>query len=239
MTNATYFYSLHIYTIVELHEKIAGEITISENPGETIRKWREEFNVSQLDLSKFLGISPSVISDYESGRRKSPGVTSIRKIVLALIEIDRHRGGLILRRYNSGVPSDALLDLGDYNHDVSLERVIRLIKGTNCSVVGLNRYIRGYTIVDGIKGILSFSYSEYNKLYGWSSQRVIFFTEVKMGRSPMIAIRVHPLKPAAVVYIKPDRIDELAIKLAEIEGIPLITTEMEVKDISKAMATLR
>ncbi len=32
-----------------------------------------------------------------------------------------------------------------------------------------------------------------HKLYGWSSQRVIFFTEVKMGRSPMIAIRVHPL----------------------------------------------
>ncbi|MCL4331308.1 MAG: helix-turn-helix domain-containing protein, partial [Candidatus Thermoplasmatota archaeon] len=60
---------------MDIQEKIAGEITIAENPGETIRKWREEFQVSQLDLARYLEISPSVISDYESGRRKSPGVT--------------------------------------------------------------------------------------------------------------------------------------------------------------------
>ncbi|MCL4336938.1 MAG: helix-turn-helix domain-containing protein [Candidatus Thermoplasmatota archaeon] len=224
---------------MDIQEKIAGEITIAENPGETIRKWREEFQVSQLDLAKYLEISPSVISDYESGRRKSPGVSSIKKIVHALVELDLKRGGQVLRRYNSGMPSDAVIDISDYNHDISLERVIRLISGTNYSSVGLNRYIRGYTIVDGIKAILSFSYSEYSKLYGWSSQRIIFFTEVKLGRSPMIAIRVHPLKPAAVVYIKPDRIDDLAIKLADVENIPLIVTELDVQELSKIMSSLK
>lgn len=224
---------------MDIQEKIAGEITIAENPGETIRKWREEFQVSQLDLAKYLEISPSVISDYESGRRKSPGVSSIKKIVNALVELDLKRGGQVLRRYNSGMPSDAVIDISDYNHDISLERVIRMISGTNYSSIGLNRYIRGYTIVDGIKAILSFSYSEYSKLYGWSSQRIIFFTEVKLGRSPMIAIRVHPLKPAAVVYIKPDRIDELAIKLADVENIPLIVTELDVEELSKIMSSLK
>ncbi len=224
---------------MDIQEKIAGEITIAENPGETIRKWREEFQVSQLDLAKYLEISPSVISDYESGRRKSPGVSSIKKIVNALVELDLKRGGQVLRRYNSGMPSDAVIDISDYNHDISLERVIRMISGTNYSSVGVNRYIRGYTIVDGIKAILSFSYSEYSKLYGWSSQRIIFFTEVKLGRSPMIAIRVHPLKPAAVVYIKPDRIDELAIKLADVENIPLIVTELDVAELSKIMSSLK
>lgn len=224
---------------MDIQEKIAGEITIAENPGETIRKWREEFQVSQLDLAKYLEISPSVISDYESGRRKSPGVSSIKKIVNALVELDLKRGGQVLRRYNSGMPSDAVIDISDYNHDISLERVIRMISGTNYSSVGVNRYIRGYTIVDGIKAILSFSYSEYSKLYGWSSQRIIFFTEVKLGRSPMIAIRVHPLKPAAVVYIKPDRIDELAIKLADVENIPLIVTELDVEELSKIMSSLK
>lgn len=224
---------------MDIQEKIAGEITIAENPGETIRKWREEFQVSQLDLAKYLEISPSVISDYESGRRKSPGVSSIKKIVNALVELDLKRGGQVLRRYNSGMPSDAVIDISDYNHDISLERVIRMISGTNYSSVGLNRYIRGYTIVDGIKAILSFSYSEYSKLYGWSSQRIIFFTEVKLGRSPMIAIRVHPLKPAAVVYIKPDRIDDLAIKLADVENIPLIVTELGVQELSKIMSSLK
>ncbi len=224
---------------MDIQEKIAGEITIAENPGETIRKWREEFQVSQLDLAKYLEISPSVISDYESGRRKSPGVSSIKKIVNALVELDLKRGGQVLRRYNSGMPSDAVIDISDYNHDISLERVIRMISGTNYSSIGLNRYIRGYTIVDGIKAILSFSYSEYSKLYGWSSQRIIFFTEVKLGRSPMIAIRVHPLKPAAVVYIKPDRIDDLAIKLADVENIPLIVTELDVQELSKIMSSLK
>lgn len=224
---------------MEIEEKIAGEITIAENPGETIKKWREEFRISQLELSKHLDISPSVISDYESGRRKSPGVTSIKKIVLAFVEIDRKRGGNILRRYNSGVPSEALIDITDYDHDVPLERVVRMISGTNTTSVGLNRYVRGYTIVDGVKAILSFSYSEYSKLYGWSSQRVIFFTEVTFGRSPMIAIRVHPLKPAAVVYIQPGNIDKLAVKIADIENIPLITTDLDPKKISQIMAGLR
>ena len=224
---------------MDIQEKIAGEITIAENPGETIRKWREEFQVSQLDLAKYLEISPSVISDYESGRRKSPGVVSIKKIVYALVEIDLKRGGQVLRRYNSGMPSDAVIDISDYNHDIALERVIRMISGTNYSSIGLNRYIRGYTIVDGIKAILSFSYSEYSKLYGWSSQRIIFFTEVKLGRSPMIAIRVHPLKPSAVVYIQPDRIDDLAIKLADVENIPLIVTELDVRAVSKIMSSLK
>ena len=57
-----------------------------------------------------------------------------------------------------------------------------------------------------------------------------------MGRSPMIAIRVHPLKPAAVVYIKAGRIDELAVRLAEIENIPLITTDLDHQTVSRMLS---
>ena len=62
-----------------LSEKIAGEITLSPKPGQTIRKWRGVFNISQTDLANFLQLSPSVISDYESGRRKSPGIQTVKK----------------------------------------------------------------------------------------------------------------------------------------------------------------
>ena len=224
---------------MDIYEKIAGEIAISDSPGETIRKWREEFGITQQEISRYLDISPSVINDYESGRRKSPGVFSIKKIVYALVDIDKKRGGNVIRKYVSGMPSDALIDIKDYDHDIMLDRIVPLIKGKNVSSVDLRRAVRGYTIVDGVKAILTFSYSEYSKLYGWSSQRIIFFTEVKMGRSPMIAIRVHPLKPAAVIYIQPDRIDELALKIAEIENIPLIVTDMPPQDISRVMSALR
>jgi putative transcriptional regulator len=224
---------------MDINEKIAGEITISETPGITIKKWREEFGISQMELSKFMEVSPSVISDYESGRRKSPGANSIKKIVDALIKIDESRGGTLLRRYNSGIPSDALLDIKDYDHDIELRYIMTKIRGTACSRADLKRNIRGYTMIDGIKAILKFSYAEYSKLYGWSSQRIIFITDVSYGRSPMIAIRAHPLKPAAVVYIKPGNVDELAIKLSEIENIPLSRTDMDYKTISSVMNILR
>ena len=223
----------------ELEEKIAGEITMSDHPGETIRKWREEFQVSQTDLATSLGLSPSVISDYESGRRRSPGAASIRKIVYALIDIDNRNGGNVRRRYQIGVPSEALIDLRDYDHDVLLASAIKSIHGVNVTSLSADRYIRGYTVIDGIKAVLSFSYPDYVKLYGWSSQRIVFFTGVKLGRSPMIAIRAHPLKPGAVVYVQADKVDPLAVRIAELENIPLITTELPVSSICKIMSELR
>jgi hypothetical protein len=41
-----------------LAEKIAGEITLSQSPGDTLRKWRRNFGITQTDLSNHLGISP-------------------------------------------------------------------------------------------------------------------------------------------------------------------------------------
>jgi len=52
---------------------------------------------------------------------------------------------------------------------------------------------------------------------------------VRYGRSPMVAIRSHPMKPAMVVFHKPERVDELAIRLAEIERIPLVTTDLHLE----------
>lgn len=55
-----------------LAKRIAGEITLSSDPGKTMRKWREIFGISQTELADYLGVSSSVISDYEGGRRKVP-----------------------------------------------------------------------------------------------------------------------------------------------------------------------
>ena len=84
-----------------LAEKMAGDITLSEKPGESLKKWRLNFEISQTDIANYLKVSPSVISDYESGRRKSPGTLIVRKIVESLLEIDLERGGkkIHLRNY--------------------------------------------------------------------------------------------------------------------------------------------
>ena len=47
----------------------------------------------------------------------------------------------------------------------------------------------------------------------------------------MIAIRAHPVKPRVVIYIKPKTIDKLAIKLAKMERIVLISTDLKESEI--------
>ena len=65
----------------QLAEKMAGEITLSDSPGKALKKWRMSFDIPQGVLAERLEVSPSVISDYESGRRKSPGTAVVGKIV--------------------------------------------------------------------------------------------------------------------------------------------------------------
>ena len=72
----------------QLASTIAGEIALSKDPGSSMKKWREIFGISQTDLAEYLKVSSSTISDYEGGRRKSPGVGVVARLVYSLIEID-------------------------------------------------------------------------------------------------------------------------------------------------------
>ena len=47
---------------------MAGEIVFSEKPGDTLKKWREIFGLSQKKMAELLEINPSVVCDFEKGR---------------------------------------------------------------------------------------------------------------------------------------------------------------------------
>ena len=225
-----------------LAEKIAGEITLSPNPGRTIRKWREIFEVSQVELARVLDISPSVLSDYESGRRKSPGIKNIRRIVEALFEIDEKRGGKILHKYTSmmEVP-EGIIEIMEYPYPISALDFIETIDGKilNSPTDVDKKSIKGFTLVDSIKTIKTITSADFTHLYGWSTERALIFTGIQYGRSPMIAVRVHPMKPTMVVYHKPNAIDPLAIKLADMENIPLVLTNLSLDELIKRIISLR
>ncbi|MBU2617785.1 MAG: helix-turn-helix domain-containing protein, partial [Euryarchaeota archaeon] len=180
---------------------MAGEVTLSDDPGETLKKWRKNFEISQAELSKFLGTSPSVISDYESGRRKSPGTLIVGRIVGALLELDMQKGGKKLHSYESILRSglaNVIYDMYEYSTPLPLENFAELIRAEK--IVGdFNKAINGYTIIDSVKAILGLSSNEFYRLYGWSTERALIFTKVSTGKSPMVAIRVTNLKPGAVV----------------------------------------
>ncbi|WP_054840498.1 helix-turn-helix domain-containing protein [Thermococcus sp. JCM 11816] len=217
-----------------LAKRIAGEITLSSDPpGKTMRKWREIFGISQTELADYLGVSSSVISDYEGGRRKSPGASTIRKFVEALIEIDEKRGGgNVIRAFSKTIegelPTDAILDIREFAVPVPIRAVVEAVKGEVAANHDfLDRKIYGYTVVDSIRAILEMSSEEFLKLYGWTTERALVFTKVTTGRSPpMIAVRVQGgLKPAVIVLHGVKRLDELAVKLAERERIPLVVSK--------------
>ena len=117
-------------------EKIAGEITLSPDAGRTIRKWREEFGISQHQLADTIGISHSVISDYESGRRKSPGVQVIKKIIDAFIQIDIENGSPTIKKYDQNQLLDCIIAMEEFPGGVDMSKFIKWISGTNIGFDG-------------------------------------------------------------------------------------------------------
>ena len=211
---------------VEIREKIAGEVVLSPHPGRTLRKWREDFGISQRDLAKHLSTVPSVISDYEAERRASPGAGFIRRYVDGLLELDNQKGGSVRQRLGVSPHSDGILGMREFAVAIPLRTFADQISAKAVSRVDLHRDIHGFTVLDAPRAILSIDASRFVEVYGWTTQRALIFSNVKYGRSPMVAIRAHPLKPAAVVFAAPVRVDSLAVRLSEVENIPLLTTAL-------------
>ena len=218
----------------QLAEKIAGEITLSDDPGATLRKWRTDFEVAQTDLADELDVSPSVVSDYESGRRDNPGIGVVRRSVAALLEIDEQRGGRHIRQYarvlSAGFDSAVVHDLREYPANIPLDRYYEAIGATE--IVGGNRdTIAGHTIIDSIEAIRRLSSDEFYNLYGESTNRALVFTNVTRGESPLVALRVVKPTPHAVVLhgLGPEDLWEFAPDLARIDGFSLAVTDTDLE----------
>jgi putative transcriptional regulator len=193
-----------------------------------MRKWRELFAVSQISLGERMFLSSStVISDYESGRRKSPGAKFIRRFVLALLQLDEEKGGRFIREFAklTSSPSMAIIDLREFPIPVRVEYLCRAINGEIIS--GADRYVKeiyGYTVVDAKKVVEALSGLEYAQLFGATTERALVFTNVEDASLAMMIVRVSHLKPRVVVFHRAKPSEE-AVKIAEYEQIPLIYSE--------------
>ncbi len=225
----------------QLAEKMAGEITLSDSPGHALKKWRMNFEIAPGVLSERLGVSPSVISDYESGRRKSPGTAVVGKIVDALLTTDEETGGKHIEKFStmlfSAVDDDVIYDLHEYGSPIPLKDFSEAI---GCTLLwgSIDQAIFGYTVVNSLNAIMQLTSDEFNRIYGWSTERALVFTNVSTGKSPMVAIRVTPFKPRCVVLQGIDAADVHPIveKMAERDRITVMCTSM---DVDKIVSTLR
>lgn len=222
-----------------LARRIAGEIVLSSKPGATMRKWRELFAVSQMSLSEKMVVSSSIVSDYESERRKSPGTRFVRRFVWALLKIDEDRGSRFIREFArlTSSPSTAVLDLREFPIPVHVEYLCKAIKGE--IVACRDKFVKevlGYTVVDSKKAVETLSGLEYSQVFGATTDRALIFTNVVDGSLPMMIVRVSSLKPRVVVF-QGARPDEYSIKLAEYDQIPLIYSALPT--IEQLVKTLR
>ncbi|MGA3021132.1 MAG: helix-turn-helix domain-containing protein [Candidatus Micrarchaeales archaeon] len=215
-----------------LEERIAGEISMAESAGSAMKKWRELFGISQVELAKYLKISASTISDYEGNRRVSPGVGIIKRFVKSLITLDEQKGSEVTRNLQKFTAtkeeSGSAYFIKDFSTPINCIDFSRLIDAKIAANPSLLDTIKlfGYTMIDSLKIILEMSPNEYPKLFGTTTERAFIFDQVSTGRSPMVVIRVAPIKPKLVVIQNVEMVDKLAVKIAQIEKIPLLTTKL-------------
>lgn len=224
---------------VEFAAHIAGDVVTSDNPGDTMRKWRERIAVKQVIVAREMGISPSVLSDYESGRRASPGVGFIKRYVDALVKLDQNHHKLLAHEVEPRDKS-AILAIGEFKEPVKARRLVEVVDGL--VVTGderLDTKIYGYTVLDSIKTIYALSGFDFYKIYGATTERVLIFTKVGLGRSPMVAIRVVHLKPRMVILHGPKEIDQVGMALAQKERIILsLVGNRSEADVIRSLSSL-
>ena len=102
----------------------------------------------------------------------------------------------------------------------------------------LDTEIYGYTVLDSIKTIYALSGFDFYKIYGATTERLLVFTKVGLGRSPMVAIRVVHLKPRMVVLHGPKEIDQVGKALAEKERIILSLTGMREEELVQKLSAM-
>ena len=207
--------------------RIAGQIIISDSPGVAMKTWRERLQVKQRALAEQMNLSPSVLSDYESGRRISPGTGFIKKYLSCLIAIDNVNTKLLDKIVNVSKKS-AIISIKEFKKPITASKFIKTIKGEVVSGENhLDYNIYGYTLLDSIKTIYALSGYDFYRIFGSTTERALIFTQVGLGRSPLVAIRVSQLKPRMVILHGPKIVDNVAVEIAKKENIILVISNLK------------
>ena len=207
-----------------------------------IKKWRNIFKISQKEIAREMGVTPSVISDYESNRRSSPGIRIVSRMVTGLIKISENKGAGFLKEFytlsGENVLPSSIIDVKEFRLPVSIRD---FCEKTGSTIVGRedlsDSQIYGYSLVDSMKAILELTPMELVKIYGYTTNRALIFSNVTSGRSSMVAIKVTNLKPSLVVLHGPQSVDDVARRIAEIEGIVLAVSRT--KNLNELMGILK
>jgi putative transcriptional regulator len=226
----------------KIFKEIAGDIVSSTNAGSCLRKWREIFGIAQNEMAKIMGIAPSILSEYENGKVKNPGINYIRNFVEALKNYDKERDYQVAKRISNFQNFSEFMELHEFSAPITAEEFTKTIEGEIVANPYLmQNQIYGYTLVNSFKFLLEMPIEKYLMIYGYTPMRAIVFYPVEHGRSPLLAIHLTQfsvkMKPNLVVFhgLKKEKIDKIALKLANKLKIPVVVSSMELDEMRKKL----
>lgn len=77
-------------------------------------------------------------------------------------------------------------------------------------------------VIDSKKAVLSLTPKEISKIHNLSLDKTIIFTDTRSGKTIMTAVKIMGMKPDIVVLQGTGKnIDEIAIRIAETQKIPI------------------
>ena len=199
--------------------KIAGDVILSNNPGQILKYWRKKLHINQLKLAKEMQISSSTLSDYENGRRVSPGIIFLKKYISSLVTLSKPDDSSFMNKADEH-GNKPIIAIGEFSQPIKAKSILSALNAKpETGKHLLNSSIYGYTVVDSIGAIYSLSGFDFYRIFGATSERVLIFTKVGLGRSPFVAVRVSQLKPRMIILHGTEKVDSLAVELANKDNI--------------------
>ncbi|MEM2939962.1 MAG: helix-turn-helix domain-containing protein [Thermoproteota archaeon] len=223
-------------------KRIISDVVLADEPFIALRNWREKFGISQKNLATRMGISASVISDYETGRRKNPGISFLKTYVQSLVEDDAERGGANIMELLKMEPilKGIILDIKEYSKPVSMRKIVEAVDGKAETFPDLlSDFVFGHTVLDSVKTVLYFKWYDMVNVFGYTNVRALVFTNVQHGRSPLVAIHLFPFKPKMIVLHGPKSLDPVAAEIAKVDGIVVALSKLgSTKELIERLSTI-
>jgi putative transcriptional regulator len=162
-------------------------------------------------------------------------------MVETMIVLDEKAGGKVIQEFavlpTQAILSDAVLDMKEFDTPVDVKEFNKIMEVSMVAREDMvEKKIYGYTVIDSLKAITDLSPIDMVKLYGLTSERALIFAKAHTGRSSMIALKVTNLRPGLVILQGSEKVDDLAKRIAELEGIPIgITKIKNIEDMLKSL----
>ncbi len=216
-------------------------LLLNDSPGKLMRDLRERLGIRQNELARAMRISSAVLSEYENQKRRKPGAHTIKNYINAIVRLRGVPAVLLALHENENVDSGgAILAIRELKEPI---RSADLLKALSARVWSgedmLDLPVFGYTVLDSIRAIIALKGNQFFKIFGKSSERALIFSKVGLGRSPLVAVRISPLKPRVVAIHGTESLEEVSVEIAKAERVILATLpKVPIEDLISRLATL-